>query len=85
MIKLADFGIARILSSTKDKAKTFIGTPYYLAPELVESKPYTTKADIWSLGVLTYELCALKPPFEANNMHALILKIIKGVYPSIPS
>ncbi|EGR27184.1 protein kinase domain protein [Ichthyophthirius multifiliis] len=84
IIKLADFGIAKILSCTRDKAKTFIGTPYYLAPELIQNKPYTTKVDIWSLGVLIYELCALKQPFDAGNMHALVLKIIKGVYNPIP-
>jgi len=53
-IKLADFGIARILASTREKASTFIGTPYYLAPELVDSKPYAVAVDIWSLGVLIY-------------------------------
>jgi len=53
-IKLADFGIARILASKIDKAQTFIGTPYYLAPELVDSKPYSVAVDIWSLGVLIY-------------------------------
>jgi len=57
-VKLADFGISRVLNSTKDKANTIIGTPYSLAPELVDGKQYTTQADIWSLGVLAYTLCA---------------------------
>lgn len=57
-MKLADFGISRVLNSTKDKANTIIGTPYSLAPELVDGKQYTTQADIWSLGVLAYTLCA---------------------------
>ncbi|KAL4500532.1 hypothetical protein ABPG72_002956 [Tetrahymena utriculariae] len=84
IVKLADFGIARILSCTKDKAQTFIGTPYYLAPELVNSDPYTTKADIWSLGVLIYHLCTLKPPFEADNIPSLMIKISRGQFPPIP-
>ena len=47
IIKLGDFGIARILSNTREKAKTVVGTPYYLSPEIIESKPYSFKTDIW--------------------------------------
>jgi NIMA (never in mitosis gene a)-related kinase len=65
MIKLGDFGIARVLSDTKSKAKTVVGTPYYLSPEIIKSEPYSFKSDIWSLGVLLYEMCALTPPFNA--------------------
>ena len=46
MIKLGDFGIARVLSDTKSKAKTVVGTPYYLAPEIIQNQPYSFKADI---------------------------------------
>ena len=59
MIKLGDFGIARVLSDTRSKAKTVVGTPYYLSPEIIKSEPYSFKSDIWSLGVLLYEMCAL--------------------------
>ncbi len=59
MVKLGDFGIARVLSNTKSRAKTIVGTPYYLSPEIIESLPYNFKSDIWSLGVLLYEMCAL--------------------------
>ena len=59
MIKLGDFGIARVLSDTKSKAKTVVGTPYYLSPEIIHNQPYSFKSDIWSLGVLLYEMCAL--------------------------
>jgi NIMA (never in mitosis gene a)-related kinase len=44
---LGDFGIAKVLSNTREKAKTVIGTPYYLSPEIIESKPYSFKTDIW--------------------------------------
>ena len=54
---------------------------YYLSPEIIENSPYTFKTDVWSLGVLLYEMCALKPPFEANSLHMLALKIVRGVYP----
>ncbi|EGR33731.1 protein kinase domain protein, partial [Ichthyophthirius multifiliis] len=85
MIKIADFGISKVLSNSDEKAKTIIGSPYYLAPELIENRPYTTKVDIWGLGILIYELCALKPPFESENMHALVMKIIRGNYNPIPN
>lgn len=84
-IKLGDFGIARILSNTREKAKTMVGTPYYLSPEIIENKPYTFSSDVWSLGVVLYELCALKPPFNADNLKMLALKIIKGIYNPIPA
>lgn len=71
--KLGDFGIAKVLSSTVDHAKTIVGSPYYLSPEIIENRPYSFKSDIWSLGVLLYELCALKPPFNGANLHALAL------------
>ncbi len=54
-----------------------VGTPYYLSPEIVENRPYSFKSDVWSLGVILYELCALKPPFTADSMHFLALKIGK--------
>ncbi|EAR93072.2 Serine/Threonine kinase domain protein (macronuclear) [Tetrahymena thermophila SB210] len=85
IVKLGDFGIARVLSKTVEKAKTMVGTPYYLSPEIIESKPYSFKTDIWSLGVILYELCALKPPFNADSLHFLALKIVKGQYSPIPT
>ena len=62
---MGDFGIARVLNSTKDIARTMVGTPYYLSPEIIESRPYSFKSDIWSLGVMLYEMMTLKPPFDA--------------------
>jgi len=59
ILKLGDFGIARILTNTISKAKTVVGTPYYLSPEIIKSESYNFKSDIWSLGVLLYEMCAL--------------------------
>ena len=79
-IKLGDFGIAKCLNQTIDKAKTYVGTPYYLSPEIINSQPYDFKSDIWSLGVLLYEMCALKMPFDASNLPQLYIKIINCNY-----
>lgn len=83
-VRLGDFGIAKVLNSTSDLARTCIGTPYYLSPEMCENKPYNNKSDIWALGCVLYEMMTLKHAFEANNMKALILKIIKGIYRPVP-
>ena len=84
IVKIGDFGIAKVLSHTVQKARTMVGTPYYLSPEIVQSKPYNSKTDIWSMGVMLYELCALKPPFDAPSIHMLTMKIVRGVYNPIP-
>lgn len=85
IVKLGDFGISRVLGNTKDNAQTVVGTPYYLSPEIVENRPYSFKSDIWSLGVLLYEMCAGRPPFDASSLHFLAMKIIKGQYPPAPA
>jgi len=84
-VKLGDFGIARVLENSFQLCQTQIGTPYYLSPEICEGKPYNSKTDIWSLGCILYELCTLKHAFNANNMNALIVGIIRGKYLPISS
>ncbi|KAG8001892.1 Serine/threonine-protein kinase Nek3 [Nibea albiflora] len=61
-IKLGDFGSACILNSSKAYAHTYVGTPYYVAPEIWDNKPYNNKSDVWSLGCVLYELCTLRHP-----------------------
>ena len=63
---------------------TQTGTPYYASPEVWKDEPYDNKSDMWSLGCVIYEMCALKPPFQANNMNDLFKKLIKGNYKRIP-
>ena len=85
IIKLGDFGIAKVLTNTRENAKTMVGTPYYLSPEIIENRPYNFKSDIWSLGILLYEMCSLRPPFDASSLHHLALKIVQGRYSPIPA
>ncbi|XP_041129911.1 serine/threonine-protein kinase Nek1-like isoform X2 [Polyodon spathula] len=72
-IQLGDFGIARVLNSTVELARTCIGTPYYLSPEICENKPYNNKSDIWALGCVLYEMCTLKHALIAQEFSHTIL------------
>uniref|UniRef100_S4RQ96 non-specific serine/threonine protein kinase n=1 Tax=Petromyzon marinus TaxID=7757 RepID=S4RQ96_PETMA len=83
IVQLGDFGIARVLNSTTELARTCIGTPYYLSPEICENKPYNHKSDMWALGCVLYEMCTLRHAFEAGNMKNLVLKIIRGSFPPV--
>ena len=74
-----------MLNNTNEKAKTQVGTPYYLSPEICLDKAYDHKSDIWSLGCVLYELTTLKHAFDAGNMHALVLKIMRGKYTPPPT
>ena len=76
-IKIGDFGVAKILTQT-GFAKTIIGTPYYLSPELCDEQPYNDKSDVWALGCILYELCTYNRPFNATCQASLVLKIIQN-------
>jgi NIMA (never in mitosis gene a)-related kinase len=83
IIKLGDFGISRVLNSTKSKAQSVLGTPYYCSPEILKSDKYEFKSDIWSLGCILYEMCSLKPPFMADTIIQVSRKIMIGKYEDI--
>lgn len=73
-LKICDFGFARALSYTT-LLKSIKGTPLYMAPELVQERPYDEKIDIWSLGIIFYELYYGKPPYYTNSIYKLIQMI----------
>ena len=82
-VKLGDFGLSKLMQS-HDFASTYVGTPFYMSPEICASEKYTHHSDIWSLGCIMYELCTHEPPFNANSHLQLIQRIRKGDFPSIP-
>ena len=85
MIKIGDFGISRILMGTKDMASTFVGTPYYMSPEVLKHEGYNSKSDVWSIGCILYEMCALKHAFEGQSLMGVMYKIVEGNLPDWPS
>ena len=84
VLKLGDFGIARVLNSTMELARTACGTPYYMSPEICDNQPYNSKSDVWSMGCLLYEMASLKCPFDAKDMRGLVIKILRGAFPPLP-
>lgn len=83
-VKLGDFGISKVMEHTASEMGTAIGTPSYLAPEMCENKPYGTKVDMWSLGVILYEMISLKLPFQATNPFGMMMKIVRSDPPPLP-
>lgn len=69
LIKIADFSLSHILKNKNDfvQDRIVVGTPYYMAPEIIKKEKYSYSVDIWSTGVLMYELISQERPFEANT------------------
>eukprot|EP00471_Norrisiella_sphaerica_P005427 CAMPEP_0184481902 /NCGR_PEP_ID=MMETSP0113_2-20130426/3476_1 /TAXON_ID=91329 /ORGANISM="Norrisiella sphaerica, Strain BC52" /LENGTH=645 /DNA_ID=CAMNT_0026861339 /DNA_START=446 /DNA_END=2383 /DNA_ORIENTATION=+ len=84
IVKLGDFGIARVLNGTHELATSVVGTPFSMSPEVCENKPYSKPSDIWAMGCVLYEMCTLKHAFNANNLLGLVWKIVQKKHPPIP-
>uniref|UniRef100_A0A8C1WV26 non-specific serine/threonine protein kinase n=1 Tax=Cyprinus carpio TaxID=7962 RepID=A0A8C1WV26_CYPCA len=87
-VKLADFGVSAKNTKTIQRRDSFIGTPYWMAPEVVmcetsKDRPYDYKADIWSLGVTLIELAQIEPPNHEMNPMRVLLKIAKSDPPTL--
>ena len=76
-VKLCDFGFARAMGQNTMVLKSIKGTPLYMAPELVQEMPYNHTVDLWSLGVILYELYVGQPPFYTNSIYSLVQHIVK--------
>ncbi|KAI9891919.1 MAG: G2-specific serine/threonine protein kinase [Vezdaea aestivalis] len=83
-VKLGDFGLSKIIQSN-DFASTYVGTPFYMSPEICAAERYTHKSDMWALGCILYELCAKEVPFNARTHLQLIQRIKEGSYRQLPS
>lgn len=79
LVKVGDLGVATVLR-TNELAKTQIGTPLYIAPEVWEKKPYNDKCDVWALGVLVYEMMTLEYPFRGRKVRDLAEQVCQGAY-----
>lgn len=79
-IKLADFGLSVIAEENKYEARQMVGTPQYVAPEMLCQKTYTNAVDLWSCGVILYMLLAGKFPFYGETREEMLGKVIKGKY-----
>lgn len=80
--KLGDLNVSKV--AEQGLCETQTGTPYYTSPEIWKGRKYGNKCDIWSLGVLLYEMCCLKMPFLGRDFPSLYRKVIDGTYEDIP-
>lgn len=77
-IKVADFGIARVMSTSNTQTGVILGTPNYMSPEQVEGRHVDGRSDLFSLGVVMYELLSGEKPFHGDNMAHLMYNIANG-------
>ncbi|KAL3493599.1 kinase-like domain-containing protein [Aspergillus germanicus] len=82
-VKLGDFGLSKLMNS-HDFASTYVGTPFYMSPEICAAEKYTLRSDIWAVGCIMYELCQREPPFNARTHIQLVQKIREGKFAPLP-
>jgi len=82
-IKLMDFGIAQIIDNKKlTLTGQLIGSPAYMAPELISGRPLDARTDLFSVGILLYQLATAELPFNGRNPHEVLTRIADGDYPA---
>jgi len=77
-IKITDFGFACFFNPKEQGLREVLGSPLYMAPEIIQEQPYNHKVDIWSIGVITYILLSGRPPFKGRSKNEIFRSIMQG-------
>jgi eukaryotic-like serine/threonine-protein kinase len=85
LVKVMDFGIAKTASSSKTHTDIVLGTPTYMSPEQIAGKKVDGRSDVFSLGIVLFELLTGQPPFAADNLPALLFAIAHQPHPELAS
>jgi len=83
LVKVMDFGIAKMVSSSNTQTDVVLGTPTYMSPEQIAGKKVDGRSDVFSLGVVLFELLTGQPPFTADNLPALLFAIAHNPHPEL--
>ena len=81
-IKLGDMGVSRVLAETF--ANTFLGTPFYMSPEMIRDSKYDAKSDIWALGCIVFEMVTFRRTYQCDSLMRILWKIVEDPVPRIP-
>ena len=82
-IKITDFGFSTQLTVEKDIRSTIVGTPSFMAPEIINGQGYDEKVDIWSIGILAFELAEKQVPVEGKNKIEVLAMVINQPSPTL--